>query len=145
MEAEGIIVLITRTEDQTVKKEARANEVKNDRPHLFLAIHQNSDGTKAKGTETYITNQEPNDNDEAFARKVQAKVYGVVQEDNRNEGNPKEAGFVVIKHSLNGNTTSCLNEATFISNPESEAKLKDDAYLDKIAEAMKQAIMDIDP
>jgi N-acetylmuramoyl-L-alanine amidase len=150
LEAEGITVLMTRTGDQTVTKEARANEVKNDRPNLFLSIHQNSaDNNNAKGTETFINrikdpkHPTPLEQSEIdFAKKVQAKVHGVVQEENRNEGEPKGAGFTVIQNSLNGNTTSCLNEVTFINNPACEARLRDDGFLDSIAEAMKEAIME---
>jgi len=58
------------------------------------------------------------------------------------EKRPEGIRTGVLKHEENGDTDGCLCEVGFISNEGFETKLKDEAFLNKTAEAMKQAILD---
>jgi N-acetylmuramoyl-L-alanine amidase len=53
------------------------------------------------------------------------------------KGAVEQAGFAVLKAP---DIPSILIETAFISNPEEEARLNDDAYQDRMAEAVTQGI-----
>ena len=107
-----------------------------------------------------IKGSEPTDREKQFADNVQKQVYDVVKEyegynrgvksdkeatKNPDSKDPKRREGIrtgVLKHEENGNTDGCLCEIGYIDDKDFEAKLKDDKFLDKIAEAMKQAILD---
>ena len=74
----------------------------------------------------------------ADSMKLAKAVLGEVGGINRlHRGEVEQAGFAVLKAP---DIPSILVETAFISNPEEEARLKDDAYQDKMAEAILRGI-----
>ncbi|WP_417069559.1 N-acetylmuramoyl-L-alanine amidase [Niveibacterium terrae] len=74
----------------------------------------------------------------ADSMKLAKAVLGEVGGINRlHRGEVEQAGFAVLKAP---DIPSILVETAFISNPEEEARLKDEAYQDKMAEAILRGI-----
>lgn len=132
-------VRMTRTGDETKSVVNRSDFTKANDPDLFISIHQNAATPTAKGTETYTTSRGPFARETDLAQRVQNKVHAFVSRHNRGV---KTADYHVIRHTENDRTNGILIEATFLSNPTDEAKLKQDPYLDGIAEAIKNGIVE---
>jgi N-acetylmuramoyl-L-alanine amidase len=72
------------------------------------------------------------------SRRLASSVLNQLSEVNRlHKGEVEEAGFAVLKAP---DIPSILVETAFISNPEEEARLGDDAYQDKLATAIVDGI-----
>jgi N-acetylmuramoyl-L-alanine amidase len=70
--------------------------------------------------------------------KLGKAVLGEIGGINRlHKGSVEQAGFAVLKAP---DIPSILVETAFISNPEEEAKLKDDSYKDQLADAITSGI-----
>jgi N-acetylmuramoyl-L-alanine amidase len=72
------------------------------------------------------------------SRRLASSVLNQLSEVNRlHKGEVEEAGFAVLKAP---DIPSILVETAFISNPEEEARLSDDAYQDKLATAIVDGV-----
>ncbi|HNS31642.1 MAG TPA: N-acetylmuramoyl-L-alanine amidase, partial [bacterium] len=139
----GLTVDMTRDTDIYISKEDRADMAKNAQPKyvFFFSLHENGvSDTSIRGTETFTTSISPYTLETTAANEIQGRVHGVVLENNRGV---KTASYVVLRHSLNGNTDGNLSETTFISNPISEDRLKQNDFKQSVAEAMKKAILKV--
>ncbi len=139
LESEGAEVLMTRSDDSAVSITERwqmANAWGADR---FISIHHNAmfNQSQVNGTETWVHYSASTDAMQ-LANAVQAELVGEFGLYNRGvKKTDPNNDFGVLK-----NTTmpAILTEASFISNPEEEQRLRDPAYLDREAMAIMRGI-----
>ena len=136
----GLTVYMTRESDVYLSLDTRNETTIYYKPTFFFSIHNNScDDSSVRGTETY-TPVDFYQLEDIFAHEIQNKVHSVVLEQDRGV---KRANFQVLRHDLNGYTDGNLNEVTFISNPISESRLRQESFREAVAEAMKKAILKV--
>ncbi len=160
-------VIYTRQGDSYVPLERRAEIANLSQAKLFISIHANySDSASARGVETYYTNTyssvraRPAGDAEAslqnvdwtrvdirekvqesrhFADCVQQALYGTIAA--KNPGIPnrgvKEAQYVVLTGT---SMPAILAEVSFVSSPADESELLNEAYRQRIAEALYKGI-----
>ena len=161
-------VVYTRQGDSYVPLEKRAEIANLSQAKLFISIHANySDSASARGVETYYTNtyssvrarptgpdaevslqnvdwtrvdiREKVQESRHFADCVQQALYGTVAA--KNPGIPnrgvKEAQYVVLTGT---SMPAILAEVSFVSSPTDEGELLNDAYRQRIAEALYKGI-----
>ena len=163
----GAEVIYTRTEDDYVSLEKRAEIANLAKADLFMSVHANySDLRTARGVETYYTDtyssikaRPQDDNDPAlknidwthvdirekvrgshrFATDVQRALYSTLAA--KNPGLPnrgvKEAQYVVLTGTA---MPAVLAEVSFVSSPTDENNLRNAGYRQQIAEALYQGI-----
>jgi N-acetylmuramoyl-L-alanine amidase len=160
-------VTYTRTDDDYVSLEKRAEIANLAKADLFMSVHANySDSSTARGVETYYTNtyssikaRPQDDNDPAlknvdwthvdirekvrgshrFAADVQRALYKTLAANNPGLPNRgvKEAQYVVLTGTA---MPAVLAEVSFVSSPTDENNLRNPAYRQQIAEALYQGI-----
>lgn len=109
---------------------------------LFLSIHCNSFNESAKGIEVFTSRGMTYA--DYFATALMSQVHQtfpslIVRSDWSDGDVDKEAGLYVLN---NTDMPAALFEMPFISNPEEEAWLANDANLDAIARAFARAVTD---
>ncbi len=141
LEAEGAEVLMTRYDDSAVSITQRWQMANAWGAHRFISIHHNAMDNQpwVNGTETWV-HQYASEESLQLANAVQAELVGELGLPNRGVkrtviNSPYDFG--VLK-----NTTmpAILTEASFISNPEEEQRLRDDSYLAREAMAIMRGI-----
>lgn len=134
LEAEGAKVLMTRTTETNVENKDRILKYRDSMPDLLVSVHLNSAGDpiRAGGTSTlyrYIGFQPLS----AFINKrmleLGLKEYGNIGSFNFALNSPTEY-------------PNALVETLFLSNPEEEMLIMDEAFQQKIAEKIVQGIKD---
>lgn len=115
--------MLTRTSDTYVPLIERANKANSWGAHRFISIHHNGHTNKwVNGTEVYSytrgSNQSHDLRDKIQDRLIQ--VYGL------KDLRAKTASFSVLRNSA---MPAVLTEASFITNPYEEARLKRPEYL----------------
>ncbi len=162
-------VIYTRTDDNYVALEKRAEVANLSKANLFLSIHANySDFPSARGVETYYTNTyssvraRPRDNDEAetttpdvdwtnvdirekvhesrrLAASIQHALYGTLSA--TNPGLPNRGVKRAQYVVLTGTSMpAVLAEVSFVSSPTDENNLQSSSYRQQIAEALYQGV-----
>ncbi len=161
-------VIYTRQDDSYIALEKRAEIANLSQANLLISIHANySDLATARGVETYYTNTysslkaRPAEEDadsslqnvdwtkvdirqkvlesHHLAECVQQALYGTVAEKNpgiRNRG-VKEAEYAVLTGT---SMPAVLAEVSFVSSPTDEGELQNEAYRQRIAEALYKGI-----
>ncbi len=141
LQAEGAEVLMTRTTDVYVSIADRYNQANAWGAHRFISVHHNAmaDLPAVNGTETWV-HQYASADSLQLANSVQAELVGELGLSNRGVkrtviNSPYDFG--VLK-----NTTmpAILTEASFISNPQEEQRLRDPSYLYREAMAIMRGI-----
>lgn len=133
LEAQGIKVKMTRTDDSFVSLEDRVKITNELNPDAFVSIHINSLETDRdiKGIETYYQNGRSRQ----LAEKIHEQLVGKLQVPDRNV---RKARFYVVNHTDN---PAVLAEVGFISNKDERDKLISSEYQAKIAESVGQGLM----
>ena len=123
-EYQNVSVRMSRTTDQTVSLNARTSAANSWGADFYLSVHINSGG--GTGFESYVY---PNVN--ALTKSYQKAIHEEVvkQIDYRDRGQ-KQANFHVLRES---NMPALLTENGFIDNVTDANKLKDPAYINRIA------------
>ncbi len=141
LESEGAEVLMTRADDSAVSITQRWQMANSWGANRFISIHHNAmpGNSSVNGTETWV-HQNASEESLQLANAVQAELVGELGLPNRGVkrtviNSPYDFG--VLK-----NTTmpAILTEASFISNPQEEQRLRDPAYLDREAMAIMRGI-----
>jgi N-acetylmuramoyl-L-alanine amidase len=117
----GATVRMSRTSDKSVSLDGRANDANSWGADRFISIHHNSFSDRSvNGTETYSYPGSVNGADLRDKVQKQLVAWGGL----KNRGG-KTANYAVLK-----NTTmpAILTEASFISNPSEETRLRDPNY-----------------
>lgn len=128
----GAKVLMTRSNDTYYSLQARTDFAKKNYAEAFVAIHVNSAGFAAKGTEVFYDSSSNINATESrdLASFIQRNI---VQKANMSDRGVKNKGFYVIK---NNNVAAVLVELGFITNSQDYAKLTSEQYLNIYADAI---------
>jgi N-acetylmuramoyl-L-alanine amidase len=167
-EGMGAEVVYTRTNDDYVALEKRAEIANLSRADLFVSVHANySDYPSARGVETYYTNtyssvrarttenaasaawqninwmnvdiREKVRESHRFAATVQRSLYGMLASRN---GGIRNRGVKEAQYAVLTGTTmpAILAEVSFVSSPTDETAMQSKAYRQQIAEALYRGI-----
>ncbi|AXH98365.1 cell wall hydrolase [Sporosarcina sp. PTS2304] len=132
----GAKVLMTRSTDKYYSLEARTTFAKNNYAEAFVAIHVNSAGFSAKGTETYYDSSSNVNATES--RDLAAFIQrNIVQKANMVDRGVKNNRFYVIR---NNNVAAVLVELGFLSNADDFKKLTSETYANIYADAIYQGL-----
>ena len=136
LEAEGATVVMTRSDDRFVSLETRASMCNKARAGLFVSIHANGfHEPGVRGFEVYYFNGAPSSNGVEAAEAIQAALHDALETRDRGVRN---ADFSVLA------ATQCpavLVEVGYLTNPEEGARLAQDEYRQRIADALVAAIV----
>ncbi|MDO6448072.1 N-acetylmuramoyl-L-alanine amidase [Oceanobacillus profundus] len=122
---EGHSIRMSRTIDTTRSLAQRTNDANSWGANYFVSIHINAGG--GTGYEDFIYNGSVSNNTVAYRDKLHAEIMKQVDFTNRGK---KRANFHVLRESR---MPAVLTENGFIDNASDAAKLKSNAYLDRIA------------
>jgi len=130
----GYNPIMTRTSDQYVSLEQRAQKANAADADVFVSIHCNANANRgANGTETYHF---PGSADgEKLAEKLQSNLVAQLK---RNDRGIRNANFAVLRETK---MPAALVEIAFISNPAEESLLETTAFQKKAAGAIVSGIM----
>lgn len=132
--AQGVKIGYTRTTDVFVELDDRADMANKAEARFFLSIHINSaSSATATGTETYA--YAPGGQGEKLAKAVQSNLVANIKLPDRGV---KFANFAVLRET---EMPAALTEVCFICNPNEEALLKDDTFLNKVALGIAKGIV----
>lgn len=126
LEAKGIEVAITRTDDTYVSLQDRAIRSNNLGADAFVSIHANAAVSTAYGIETFYYQSIGN----PLATSLQNKLINYTGAYNRGV---KRDNFYVVTYT---NMPSALVEVGFMTNKGDSDKLKDPAYQEKLVNAI---------
>ena len=135
LESEGAEVLMTRTDDSSVSITQRwqmANSWDADR---FISIHHNGEGDPSINYTVTLVSVSASQDSLELANSVQAELVG--------EFGLGNSGIWQVSYCGVLNNTSMpaiLTEASFMTNPEQEQRLRDPSYLDREAMAIMRGI-----
>lgn len=123
-EYENVSIKMSRTTDQTVSLNARTSAANSWGADFYLSVHINAGG--GTGFESYVY-----PNVDALTKSYQNSIHDEVvkQTDYRDRGQ-KQANFHVLRESK---MPALLTENGFVDNVTDANKLKDPAYINKIA------------
>lgn len=142
LDAQGFKVVLTRERDANLGLAARAQVAKDIKAQAFVSIHFNGFKDPAtQGTETY--RHKSTEADSGSAKLAQLIQQQVVKATGYRDRGVKTAELGVLtpsRHHLD--TAACLVEVSFLTDPNEEIKLGQDAYKQKIAEAIAVGIFD---
>ncbi|HSS00701.1 MAG TPA: N-acetylmuramoyl-L-alanine amidase [Kofleriaceae bacterium] len=131
---------LTRAGDTNLTLGARASQAR-DSADVFVSIHANSGPPDASGPETFV-HPEAGPDSHRLAESVQHALerlrgrYGGV-------GEPRSGSMAVLNPRAVGRATSaCLVEVDYLSNPDSERRLRDPGHRHAIGAAIASAIQD---
>ena len=133
-------VNLTRDSDVNIGLADRAKTARDKAAALFLSVHLNGwEDAAVDGTETWVA-RSANQRSKDFAAKLLAKLTGATKVKNRGV---KQSDFgVLLPDRHHGKTAACLAEIAFLTNPSQAKQLADEAYKQKIAEALAAAIIE---
>ena len=149
LEQKGVRVILTRTEDDSLttpgatnKKSSDMNnrvEIINDaNADCLISIHQNSyTDSSAKGAQVFYYGG--SEESKKLAEELQKSLIENVDPDNHRQCKEGNDYFILRKTTCPGVIVEC----GFLSCPEEESKLTDEAYQQQIAEAIAKAVCDI--
>ncbi|WCK54984.1 N-acetylmuramoyl-L-alanine amidase [Aneurinibacillus sp. Ricciae_BoGa-3] len=123
-------VILTRHGDEFPSLTDRVRIANDDHADLFFSIHANSATPSANGTETYYYT----DRSRRFAEMIHRHV---VEATGFLDRKVKTAGFQVIKYTK---MPALLEEVGFITNPENNRNMMDEAFQQKVADSMYAGI-----
>lgn len=131
----GATVYMTRDKDMDVTLEQRTTQANQLGVERFISIHHNaSSNWEANGVETYAYTYASAD-----SLDLRNKVYGELLNWSRLPGRgPNTANFWVLKYTQ---MPAILTEASFISNPYQESRLRDPDYNFREALAIYKGIL----
>lgn len=144
LSGKGLKVVYTRQNDTYVGLDERTTLANLLNAAVFVSVHQNANiSSSPSGTETYCYYpvSEPDlyiQKDERYnlALRLQEALVDML---GRKDRGVKEGNLAVLRES---EMPSALVEMVFISNPEEEALLKKDSFLEQGSQAIAEAIVD---
>lgn len=133
LEAKGVKVFMTRSEDRFISLAERVEISKSIAPNLFVSVHVNALATNPdmNGLQTYYYSS----NGYQVAKVMHKELLDKVAMPNRNI---RKAAFWVCKYTR---APSVLLELGFMTNKLERKKLISDSYQDKLAKAVASGII----
>ncbi len=141
LQQKGYQVLMTREEDKFVSLERRAKLANEQKPTLFVSVHFNSaPSTEAQGVEVFYYQPQENKTRTTKSQKLaQAILKSMLVQTGAKSRGVKHGNFAVIRET---NMPAVLVEAGFLSNESELQKIKDPAYLKKLAKGIVDGVDD---
>jgi len=148
LEAEGIIVIMTRTEDVGLYSETdshkkvadmknRCELVNNSDADLLVSIHQNSyQSESVKGAQVFYYSL--SENGKKLAENIQGKMVEMLDKTNGRKAKANDSYYLL----LNVKCPAVIVECGFLSNISEAVLLAEDSYRDKVAESIKTGILE---
>lgn len=133
LKSKGINTYMTRDDDIFVPLQNRADIANNLNATLFLSIHNNAYYSREYGTETLYY---PGDSGSSFARIVQDTLINALGTYDR--GIIERPNLVVLYAT---NMPAVIAEVAFLTNKDDRARLMDDGFIQKSAEALADAVV----
>ncbi len=136
LESDGCQVLMTRDSDTTVDLEDRVRMAEEGNSDIFVSVHQNSmeNDPAPHGIKTHCCSK-AHDKNSDLASLVQKAV--IAKTDARDRGVVEDSSQYVLQSTR---FPSCLIETGFLTSDTEGPLLQDDAYQDKIALGIAEAI-----
>lgn len=137
----GYAVLMTRAEDVFVTLPNRAAFANKRQPQLFVSLHYNSaPNREAEGIEIFYYRSDTDKNRSKQSMTLAQKILkGMLANTEARSRGVKHGNLAVIRET---NMPAVLVEGGFLTNADEIVKLKDGAYLKKIAWGIAQGIHD---
>lgn len=135
LEQRGAAVIMTRTTDEYVGLDERANMANQSAAELFVSIHCNSyeDDTSIKGLECYYQK------DSAEGKKLAENIVGALEaKGNVDSRGAKPENYYVLKHT---GIPAVLIELGYLSNRSERQQLVSREYQQKLAEELVESIL----
>jgi N-acetylmuramoyl-L-alanine amidase len=128
----GYQAVMTRTEDLFVPLLSRASIANETGPALFVSIHYNSaPSAEAHGVEVFYYQSKTDENRTNASKELAALVLDqVIQNTQAKSRGIKTGNFAVIRETK---MPAVLIEGGFLTNQEEMQKIKDPAYIKRIA------------
>lgn len=149
LENKGIEVIVTRDKDQCLATPGARNKKTSDMSNrvelinssqamLFVSIHQNSyPDADVKGAQVFYYGK--SQESELLAKRIQDKLISTVDSENHRTIKTGNDLYILRKTTIPGVIVEC----GFLSCPREEAKLCDEEYQEKIANAIADAIEEL--
>jgi N-acetylmuramoyl-L-alanine amidase len=142
MEAAGHRVALTRTGDTNVSAADRAALARDARADAFVSIHFNaSPDPRVQGTEVLLGGTRGAAPDARSRRLAQGIRDQIVRSLSLPDRGLKLGNWFVLDESLHDpETARCIVEVCYLTDPSEEARLGDDAYRARIADALARGV-----
>lgn len=136
---DSVEVFMTREEDQTVSLADRVALAERVKADFFYSIHMNAaENTSARGYEDYIHTSLADDTPTAvIRRKLHETLLAALDGYSIVDRGMKKADFYVLRKTR---MPAVLTENLFLTHPEEALLLKDEHFLERLAEAHVQAL-----
>jgi len=135
----GYRVLMTREDDRFISLEKRTKMANEQKPVLFVSIHYNSaPSAEAQGIEVFYYQSQENKMRTNKSKKLAQAIlqYTLIETHAKSRG-VKQGNFAVIRET---NMPAILIEGGFLTNESEMQKIKDPAYLKKMAKGIVEGI-----
>lgn len=135
----GFKTLMTRSIDEFIELKDRAQLANTKKPIAFVSIHFNSAPSKeAAGVEVYYYNSEKDKPRAKNSKLLAAKVLeGILAYTKAKSRGVKHGNFLVIRET---DVPAIIVEGGFMTNEEEMQKIRDAAYLKKMAYGIAQGV-----
>lgn len=135
----GYRVEMTREKDKFISLEKRSQFANEKKPSLFVSIHYNSaPSAKAQGVEIFHFQDWQNKQRSNASKKLaQVVLKSILKQTNADSRGVKNGNYAVIRETK---MPAILVEGGFLSNEDELKKLKDPAYLKKMAWGIAKGI-----
>ncbi|CAF23039.1 MULTISPECIES: N-acetylmuramoyl-L-alanine amidase family protein [Candidatus Protochlamydia] len=134
----GYQIFMTRENDKFISLDKRAQIANKRKPTLFVSVHYNSaPSSEAQGVEVFFYQSDDKERARKSKRLAQLILQTVLTETEAKSRGVKHGNFAVIRET---NMPAVLIEGGFVTNEEELKKLKDPAYLKKIALGIAKGI-----
>jgi N-acetylmuramoyl-L-alanine amidase len=136
---QGYKTVMTRNDDTFITLDRRAEFANEQKPTLFVSVHYNSaPSAEAEGVEVFFYKSDDNKNrtreSRLLAKSILDKVLDNTQAKSRGV---KHGNFAVIRQT---NMPAVLIEGGFLTNDSEMQRIKDPAYIKKLALGIAQGI-----
>ena len=135
----GYATIMTRTKDTFIALDKRAEFANERKPMLFISVHYNSAPSKdAEGIEVFYYKSDKDSGRSKESKDLAHEVLSkVITESKARSRGVKHGNFAVIRQTT---MPAILVEGGFLTNDDEMNKIKDPAYVKKLAWAMAQGI-----
>lgn len=130
---EDVQIKLSRTGDTYPTLSQRTNDANSWGADVLVSVHINSNAnTSANGFETYIYNQSPSARTVSFQNMLHQEIFNQMKAGGvTNDRGKKRANLHMCRES---NMSAVLTENLFISNKADADKLRQDAFINRIAQ-----------